>query len=186
MAFVQGWARRKRRPVPTFDQLITSCGPSDIGIHLDVFKMPNIRQGVSENGQSILEEKRPVHTYLTALQGQKYVIIVPPSEGAKKLYEVFRTSSRLEEFLTPHLNAQEYKDLLMPTPQEDIRLYLQVHALGGFCFLFSGLPEVDEDEEMDREDEEQMNHVTLVMPRGHYHWLLNLSPFALLFSQSQF
>ena len=89
----------------------------------------------------------------------------------------------------------------MPTPAEDPIFYERIIGLGGFCFLFSGpnpqseIPfdyttmahdSVSEKEEQEEEEEEEEERCTILVPKGHYHWLLNLSGFSLLYSQSQF
>ena len=99
----EGWTKRKRAEVPTFDQLIASSGPSDIGIHVDVFKASTLvlqqpstsaledtqcNHARTESDGNRKQSQVPVHTYLTAVRGCKMVIIIPPVPGSEELFKV--------------------------------------------------------------------------------------------------
>jgi hypothetical protein len=65
------WWAKRGKPVPTFDQLIASSGPSNIGIHLDTY------------GDGL----KPVDTYITIVYGTKLVLMIPPTEESKLFFQ---------------------------------------------------------------------------------------------------
>jgi hypothetical protein len=75
------WWTKRGKPVPTFDQLIVSSGPSNIGIHLDTY------------GEGL----KPVDTYITIVVGTKLVLMVPPSEDSKTFFN-FHENLEFPEF----------------------------------------------------------------------------------------
>lgn len=127
------WWTKRAKPVPTFDQVIVSSGPSNIGIHLDTY------------GEGL----RPVDTFITIVVGAKLVLMVPPTEESKEFF-LFHENLEFPEFS---------------------QIHDQIKKLGGYLFEIHAT----EDQPM-----------TILIPKGWYHWILNKTKWSLIISASQF
>jgi len=105
----QWWPKNKDRKVPGYIQLIISSGPTDIGIHLDVFGPTKI----------------PVNTYLTICRGVKQVIMLPPGQTLFKENEPFPISPT-NELITSIHSAGGFYFQLKPLDNQDKYLTLFV------------------------------------------------------------
>lgn len=134
------WWLKRGKPVPTYDQLIVSAGPTDIGVHIDTYG-PKLK---------------PVDTYITILHGKKMVAMVPPSPAGDLFYK-------------------KYEDTIFPQRKKDNERFNEfieeVKELKGYYFAL----ECENDISM-----------TILIPKGWYHWVLNVSVWSVLLSASQF
>lgn len=84
---------------------------------------------------------------------------------------------KLVLMLPPTAKAREvyehYKEKAFPYPTIDTGLLKSVEELGGFSFIL-------------RPPRDYEEFVTLLIPRGWYHWLLNVSSWTVVFSGSQY